>query len=735
MSTVGPRAWSRVLALGVVLSLLPVAASGVGQPAGAVAGAPALVEGAVTTAAAVPARFTFTGSGWGHGIGMSQYGAYGQALEGRSSTQILEHYYTPARVTTRSGNPTIDVQVLNERPTVTISAPSGTMTLIHGKTHITTTSVAFRVEGSQIVGKVANGTDYRITSALVIRWAGSYESNAGTATVVSVPYAHDNRAAVRYRHGELRVGVFDGKPNVINRVRLNDHYLYGLAEMPSSWPPAALQAQAIAGRTYALRKLDAGIRSVCGCHIRDETNDQKFTAWNKENEGTGAVWGKKWVAAVDATITSSGSRVLTHNGSLIQAYYSSSTGGKTTTNAEAWGSTALPYLQTRDDHWSKISANTYASWTDTMTQAEVAAKFELPDVMRLTVTRRAASGAVMQVRATSSAGQVKDLVPSPRSDTVRTKLGLRSAYFQIGSVITVERLSGSDRHATAVALGEAAYPPDTSGPNVVIVNGLQDSVVDGLVAAPFARSKDAPVFLATRTEVPAVTMAALERRDATTVWLIGGTGVLGPRVVDQLEDAGMTVHRIAGDDRFATAAAVARAMGSTDRAFFASGAPANLIDSAAVSGVAAARGAPILLMTRDSAPPATRDAVADLGVRSGWIVGGSGAISQAARHELTGVSTTRLSGSDRYSTAVAVAEAFAASVGTATVLLAGGSDAQLIDSLAGGVLGHVTLLTGATAPTVTASWFASNAVTLIRVAGGEGAVPQRAVDQLSHSMS
>ena len=295
------------------------------------------------------------------------------------------------------------------------------------------------------------------------------------------------------------------------------------------------------------------------------------------------------------------------------------------------------------------------------------------------------------------------------------------------SPVSTQRLGGSDRFSTAVALGRAAFP---SGTTAVLVNGLGGSVVDGLVAAPFARAKGAPVLLATRDEVPAATMAELTRRGARTVWLVGGEGVLGPRVVARLRDKGITVHRVAGADRFDTAAAVARAMGPSRTAFFASGDQLSLIDSAAVGGVAAALDAPILLVSRDRVPATTRAAVRNLGVRSGWVIGGSGVISQTARGQLTGVSTTRLGGADRYGTATAVAGEFAGDLGTDTVLLAGGGNAQLIDSLAGGVLGHVTLLTGPKVPPPTAAWFAAHDVALIRVAGGTGAVPSAALATL-----
>ncbi len=685
------------------------------------------IPGPTAQAAAVPESFLFSGSGWGHGIGMSQYGAYGQALEGRSAVKILEHYYNPAKVTRTTNDPTIDVQVLNSRSSVKITAQGGRLVMIHGRTEIPADEVTFTVKNGEIVGTVG-AKDYAIDTALVLRWTGSYDVPSGaTATTTTVPYAHADSGAVRYRHGELRVGVLNGRPNVVNRVRMNTHYLYGLAEMPSSWPAAALQSQAIAGRTYALRKVNDGIRTTCGCHVTDETTDQKFTAWNKENETT---YGPRWRAAVDATISSSGAQVITHSGALIQAYYSSSTGGMTSNNEDVWGGTALPYLRTRDDHWSQTSANPRANWTATKTQAQVASIFGLPDVARLQVTKRASSGAVMQVRATSSTGTRKNLVSSARSDSVRTALGLNSAYFSIGKRAAVERFGGADRYETAVALGREAFP---SGSEVVLVAGAPESVIDGLVAAPFAYSRGAPLLLAARDGLPKPTRDELVRRGPSTVWLVGGAGVLGPKLVAELKAMGIAVKRVAGDDRFETAARVAREMGAASgRVVFASGASANVIDSAAVGGVAAATGRPILLTLRDSVPKATLDAVKGMGVKQGYLIGGGGAVSQKARGFITdlGVSTTRLGGDDRYETAAAVATAFAPTVGATTVLLAGATDRAMVDALTGGVLGNVTLLTNRQVQPVVGEWFASHDVNLIRVAGGTGSVPTAVVEAL-----
>jgi len=718
----------------------PAAAMDV-PPAPTTTGTTARAAASVALPASAPSSFTVYGRGWGHGLGMSQYGAYGMALDGRSATNILEHYYAPAKVTTRTDDPTIRVQVRSGVTSVTVSRDSSTTWTLGtapGTTvKVDASSITFTYStssGTARVSTTVGGTQYRTNPStwpeLTLTWKGG---------VVTVPGANGGTGSVRYKRGSLAFGPLSGGVNTVSLVKLNSEYLYGIAEMPSSWPASALQAQAIAARTYAYRKYQAGVRSSINAHITDETTDQKYTAYNKEGE---AGYGKYWVQAVDATRTSGKARVIqAPDGKLAETYYSSSTGGKTTNSEDVWGSATISYLRSRDDHWSVDPRvkNPYASWTTTITQAQIKAKFpRLSDVATLEVSKRASSGAVMQLKATSTAGSVQYLLAKPTTDGVRTtlgsRLGIMSAYFDLDEpAVTehkakVERLSGDDRFATAAAIGRAAFPKGTT---VVIVSGQQASLVDGLVAAPYARSVKAPVLLASRTAVPAPTMAEITRRGATHAVLVGGTGVLTTDVSDQLRAAGLKVTRLAGDDRYATSAAVARAFGSASSVVVASGVTANLVDAAAAGGPAAASGQPVLLVPRSSVPASTRDTIAALGARSATIVGGTGVVTTGVSDALraAGLKLTRLSGADRYATAAAVANGYEATVKAGTVVLASGLDANLVDSLTGGVLGRLTLLTaGAGVPAVTDKWFAAREVSLLQVLGGTGAVPDSAVE-------
>lgn len=297
----------------------------------------------------------------------------------------------------------------------------------------------------------------------------------------------------------------------------------------------------------------------------------------------------------------------------------------------------------------------------------------------------------------------------------------------------VTRLGGADRFETAVALGRSAYP---SGPEVVLVNGLDTSVVDGLVASPFAVSRSAPVLLALKDSLPAATKKEIQRRGATTAWLVGGSGVLSSKLVAELKGMGVTVRRLGGGDRFDTAAAVAREMGAPDGVVIASGAQGSLIDAAGVSGAAAATGRPIVLTLAAELPTVTRRALADLDVREARVIGGDGVVAPRVVRQLTslGVVSDRAGGSDRFGTSAAVARAFLSEVGGADIMLASGSNSSLIDSLAGGVQRKVTLLVnGAVVPPAVLDVVGDAPVERITIAGGAGVVVPAAVATLART--
>lgn len=399
------------------------------------------VAGAATKPTA-PASFSFSGAGWGHGVGMSQYGAYGQALEGRSADQILRHYYTGSRIAAFRDDVDLRVNLayLKQRvrmrvealaagaPAVQIAA--GGKTVKAGRGDIVEIAVkgdalAVLVDGSL----VAKGPD------ALVRWSGTRAPGATGSTpavlnVVSGSTSFDSPGH-RYRYGRVEVRarysptVAATALSAVNVVRLHDEYVFGVGEMPSSWPAAALQAQAIASRGYALVKYRQGVRSGCWCHVFADTSDQVFVGWSKQSGPSGA----RWTAAVKATtLSSTASKTVMVDGKPAQTFFFSSSGGRTQNSEDVWGS-KLSYLRSVDDRWSlnKSINPTNAAWGPRKrTQQQVAAAFGLPNVARLDLSDRYASGAVRLGKAWTVGGTLAT-VSGP---SLVSRLSLTSRWFR-----------------------------------------------------------------------------------------------------------------------------------------------------------------------------------------------------------------------------------------------------------------------------------------------------------------
>jgi SpoIID/LytB domain protein len=161
-----------------------------------------------------------------------------------------------------------------------------------------------------------------------------------------------------YNRGWIEFGLYDCGEGCAMRLVLDvtpQEYLYGLAEVPSSWPKPALQAQAIAARTYAFTKAATSQhRDGCDCALYASSFDQVYAGWDKE----GGLDGARWVAAVNATKD----RVVLDRRDTIQAFYMSSSGGFTENNENVWGGTPIDYLRGVCDPGDYTSDNPSATW-------------------------------------------------------------------------------------------------------------------------------------------------------------------------------------------------------------------------------------------------------------------------------------------------------------------------------------------------------------------------------------
>jgi SpoIID/LytB domain protein len=392
-------------ALAIVTAVLTLAS---------LAAAPLPATAAVRTAPEVSARFpeiVFYGRGWGHGVGLSQYGARGRALAGQTSAKILAHYY--AGTTVGSKDPASPVRVLVLTGFAATSAKPATIHGRGGSWTIDGTAKTFPADAKLTLAPTAIGAssyNLTVTSATGTRLhaakvSGSVAVRPSASTVLlqldSKPSTYD-----RYR-GVLRV-YLTTTVRVVNELGL-DAYLRGVvpAEMPSSWPTEALKAQSIAARSYAAVHLHPATSTF---DVYDDTRSQVYRGTKVET------------AATNAAIKATSGVVLKSGSAIANALFHSTGGGATENNEFAFVSSTggivagpVGYLRGSPDRAPDgtpyDAAAPLATWkTGSYTWAELAAIFaadartNVGTLTSLDLSRRGVSGRLISVTLVGSAG-------------------------------------------------------------------------------------------------------------------------------------------------------------------------------------------------------------------------------------------------------------------------------------------------------------------------------------------
>jgi SpoIID/LytB domain protein len=276
------------------------------------------------------------------------------------------------------------------------------------------------------------------TGALVggTRWGGParplFATYAGAR--VFVPEADEVwHKGFAYAYGFLEFDLLGCANRCVERLIIElpfEKYLRGLGEMPSSWPGAALRAQAVAARTFATYKIRRyGLRSDCDCHLLDGAGDQVYVGWSKEI-GTD---GDRWVSSVVATA----GEIVTYNGSVIQAFYAASDGGYSEDVEDVWHggnpAYAIPYLRGVCDPGEYTSANPWTDWTRTFTASGLSSRLApytggIGTITRFTDVRRGISGRIVSAIARGTGGSA-----SVAGSELRAGLGLPDGRVWINS--------------------------------------------------------------------------------------------------------------------------------------------------------------------------------------------------------------------------------------------------------------------------------------------------------------
>ena len=397
----------------------------------------ALILPSQSSAIDIPVSFQVQGAGYGHGVGMSQIGARAKAIAGETATAIISYYYKDVAIEPLDDSKILRVNIghLLTSAKMATATQDATMQIFSGDIGDAQdvvplavvpvkSSLNFSILGSTVLPSVVTGkktVSIPRNRIFTVRWTGT-RYLPGVDGVISLSHTTTTK---KYRYGQMqfravKAATLGYRIEVTNSVRLSDEYLWGISEVPSSWPEAALQAQAIASRTYAMSK--AGIyRSACDCDLYGEISDQSFLGYAKEIEKG---WGQFWKAAV----TNTTGLTITQAGKPITAYFGSSTGGLTETAVNAWG-TEKAFTQSVADVSSldPVLNPRFYRWDREITQASVAAAFLLPDVVTLEIVMKNATGTVGTIRATSSTGIQKSL----RGETFRSRTKIPSAYFDL----------------------------------------------------------------------------------------------------------------------------------------------------------------------------------------------------------------------------------------------------------------------------------------------------------------
>ena len=640
--------------------------------------------------------YQVTGGGWGHRIGMSQYGAHGAGLAGLDHAEILDFYYPGTRLDNHNlGQIRIGITIDNDGVT-RVDHRSG-LQVSHGTSGTNYTLPSreqwrVRATSSSASSCVLEGRNGGV-------WTAYHPSGMPTGCPVTFSSPSEGTVDLYLPSGERRVyrgsltATHHGSSTLatVNRLPMQ-HYLRSVvpSEMPTSFHQEGLRTQAVAARTYAAR----GENGTSYYDTCDTTACQMYKGRGVRTS-TGGITTYEFTKTTEAVNATDG-QVLTYNfpggRALATTMYSSSTGGWTIP-----ANAGHPYLVAQEDPYDDTPTNARHRWNAQLPATALESRYGIHDVTRVQVTQRDGHGLwggrilTARVEGYTAGGQYTYANatglglylarPWPNWST-----GLSTDYFTFGDPGEtpppgdVERLSGENRYGTAAAVARKWSP----GVGVTyLVNGTD--YPDALAAAARAGVYDAPVLLVQQNSIPSETREALTRLKPGRLVIIGGTGSVSTGVEqDLMAYTTGNMQRVSGEDRYGTAAALAGYYASgQQRVYLASG--EDFPDALAAAALAGKEHAPLLLTRQGRLDDATRTQLDRLNPGQVVVLGGTSAVSGAVASEAGGYATngfTRVAGKDRYATAAAVAQRYPGS--TPSALAASGLDFP--DALVGAAL-------------------------------------------------
>lgn len=355
---------------------------------------------------------TLKGHGYGHGIGMSQWGARGGADRGATWSQILAKYYPGTKLSTKSGYIRVHVTADDDGSTA-VAGRSG-LTFVRGssRTSLPTkassgTITAWRIEPTssdrrRSVLRFKTGSSWHTFRSMT--WAGSADFAAPT---IKVLLPGGRSATYRYKVRAARPSSTSTVRRTVNVLPIDD-YTRGVVarEMPSSWNLDAVRAQAVAARTYGARTMgSSGWYDIC-----DTTSCQVYGGMSAETSRS------------NEAVSQTRGKVLTYGGKLAFTQFSASSGGYTNKGSQ-------PYLKAVSDEWDGVSSNANHSWSIKVPVSRIRSAYPSIGTPRtVTVTKRnglgSMGGRVLSVTFSGSKGS-----RTVSGNDVRWAFGLKSDWF------------------------------------------------------------------------------------------------------------------------------------------------------------------------------------------------------------------------------------------------------------------------------------------------------------------
>ncbi len=467
---------ARLLVARLTVAALVASVALVALPAAAGAATCPASGGSTVPEASASGEVVFQGHGWGHGLGMSQYGAQGAANLGCSGTQILERYYSGAQVSSATMPSPIQLRMLDNGTAADVRADAGAVTWELVGCAAPAVCPPPQPQGSLWrlqLNAAATGFELvdpavpPVAGVEVPIWAGGAPGqelrlqHAGTVVKLTTWKGASQALSrsLRWDHTSFTLdgGALDAVQVIGDTAEGSamDKYLWGVAEVPSSFPVEALKAQTIAARTYAAKR--------AGRVLQPTPADQNYTGYAKESEGTDQAFGKRWVAAVNAT---TGQVLKTAAGALVDTLYSSSFGGHSEDERYVWGVDNAQLKAVDDSRWDLASTNPAGkrSWAVGMSWAALTARLRsygaanaIPGMVfdQVTSISVAARGSSARLAGVSVSG-LRGCVPvtsQVEGWDIRQALGLLSPGFTIATPGT-----GSSSAAQVAACDSSFVP-------------------------------------------------------------------------------------------------------------------------------------------------------------------------------------------------------------------------------------------------------------------------------------